>query len=486
MNPAGAATPESTAGAASPGSSTSSQPAAGQRVVFPEGFLWGVSTSAYQIEGAVADDGRGPSVWDTFARQPGTTCRGDTGDVACDSYHRLTEDLDLLSDLGVTGYRFSVSWPRVQPDGRGAVNQAGLDYYQRLVDGLRERNIEPLLTLYHWDLPQPLEDAGGWPRRDTAQRFAEFAAIMGAAVGDRVTRWITLNEPQVVANLGYRLGIHAPGHRDWPAAAATTHHLLLGHGLALEALRSELRSSARIGISLNLTAVRPATPDQAGPAARLEAETNRIFLEPVLSGRYPEGDARAELLPPADLIADGDLATIGAPIDFLGVNYYQAPTVGYRAASDNARHDEERVDGHPDLVRIVPAGTQRSAMGWPIDSSGLYDLLTLLHSRAPGLPLYITENGMAAEDYVDPDGQVNDQDRIAYLRDHLTVTAQAIADGVNVRGYCCWSLLDNFEWAAGYQKRFGLVFVDYGTQQRIKKASAAFYQQVAKENALPG
>jgi len=289
----------------------------------------------------------------------------------------------------------------------------------------------------------------------------------------------------VVANLGYRLGIHAPGRTDEGAAAAATHHLLLGHGLAVSALRAELPAGGEVGITLNMTVVRPVSHEAKAVAGMLEAEQNRVFLDPVIAGTYPAGDVRPSLLPAPELIADGDLATISAPIDFLGVNYYRPGTVGLRAEDDELRRGEDRIDGHPGAVNISLDGVRRSAMGWPIDATGLYDLLTLLHSRAPQLPLYITENGMAAEDYVDPEGSVDDDDRIAYLRDHLDAAARSIEAGVDLRGYFCWSFLDNFEWAAGYQKRFGLVFVDYGTQRRIPKASAAFYSRVIRANALP-
>ncbi len=452
---------------------------------FPSGFLWGVATSSYQVEGGASAGGRGLSVWDTFSHTPGKTRRGDTGDIACDAYHRLDSDLDLLTELGVGAYRFSVAWPRIQPDGTAAVSASGLDYYRRLVDGLRDRGIEPVLTIHHWDLPQPVEAAGGWPARETAQRFADYAAILGRALGDRVTRWITINEPQVVANLGYRLGIHAPGRRDPAAAAAATHHLLLGHGLAVAALRSELPASAQVGITLNMTFVRAAAAAAQGAAAKIEAESNRLFLDPVIAGRYPSDLARPVLLPSADAVHDGDLAAIAAPIDFLGVNYYRPTTVGLRGPEEELRRGEDRIAGHPGLVTVAADSLARSAMGWLIDPEGLHDLLVWLHGRAPGLPLYITENGMAAEDYIDPEGGVDDSDRISYLHGHLDAAARAIEEGVDLRGYFCWSFLDNFEWAEGFQKRFGLVYVDYATQRRTPKASAGFYTGVIRANALP-
>ena len=453
---------------------------------FPDDFLWGVATASYQIEGAALEDGRGPSIWDTFSHTPGKIRRGDTGDIACDAYHHLDEDLRLLSDMGVQAYRFSISWPRVQPDGSGGVNAGGLDYYRRLAAGLRDHGIEPVATLYHWDLPQALEDAGGWPSRDTAERLADYAAIVGAALGDEVGRWITLNEPYVVANHGYRTGIHAPGRADEAAASAATHHLLLGHGLAVSALRASVPPGVEVGCTLNLTVVRPTTEQAKAVAEEIEAETNRVFLDPVLSGTYPAGAVRAGLLPPPELIRDGDMAIISAPIDFLGINYYRPGTIGWRAEDDELRRGEDRVRGYPGAVSVTRDGIERSAMGWPIDATGLYDLLVQLQQRAPGLPLYVTENGMAAEDYVDPEGEVRDYERIAYLRDHIDAAGRAIAAGVDLRGYFCWSFLDNFEWAEGYQKRFGLVYVDYGTQRRIPKASAGYYAGVIRGNGLPG
>jgi beta-glucosidase len=463
-----------------------SSDATGHGARFPEGFVWGVATASYQIEGAVREDGRGPSIWDTFSHTPGKVRRGDTGDIACDSYHLFERDLDLLSELGVRAYRFSVAWPRVQPSGSGAINEAGLDYYRRLIAGLLDRDIEPVATLYHWDLPQPLEDAGGWPVRQTAERFADYAGIVARALGDGVTRWITVNEPWVAANHGYRSGIHAPGRRNDADAAAATHHLLLGHGLALAVLRAELPPATPVGITLDMTFVRATSERAKAAAEQVEASRNWTFLDPVATGSYPSGIVPAYLLPPDELVLDGDLETISAPIDFLGVNYYAPQTLGWRDPSDELRRGEERLDARlPGIVSVIADDAPRSAMGWPIDAEALYELLLVLHKRVPGLPMYITENGMAAEDYVDPEGTVDDDDRIAYLRDHLDAGARAIADGVELRGYFCWSLLDNFEWGEGYSKRFGIVFVDFATQRRTPKASAAFYSRVVRDNALP-
>ena len=450
---------------------------------FPPGFIWGASTSAYQIEGAVEEDGRGRSIWDTFSHTPGNVHGGDTGDIACDSYHRSEVDLELLSALGAGGYRFSIAWPRVQPTGSGRANQRGLDYYRSLIEGLRDRDIVPLATVYHWELPQELEDEGGWANRDTANRFAEYAELLAREFGDQVGMWITLNEPQVSASQGYRIGTHAPGQTDMGLAAAATHHLLLGHGLAMQAMRAVLPEGGQVGIALDLHPIRAAGEHAADAAAVADAEQNRIFLEPVLHGSYP-GLARAEMLPPPALIEPGDMQLISAPVDFLGVNYY-SPHYVRLGDWDDLRRDESPLAGHPGVVTYLPADLPHTVMGWIVEPDGLYDTLRALNREAPGLPLYITENGCAADDYVDPEGRINDFDRVEYLHGHFDAAWRAIRDGVNLAGYFVWSLLDNFEWARGYQRRFGLYFVDFGTQRRIPKASAGFYSVVASTNALP-
>ena len=450
---------------------------------FPPGFLWGASTSAYQIEGAVHEDGRGQSIWDTFSHTPGKVHGGDTGDIACDSYHRVDEDLGLLTELGAGGYRFSIAWPRVMPSGEGAVNPRGLDYYRRLVAGLRDRGIVPVATVYHWELPQALEDKGGWANRDTSERFAEYAALLADELGDQVGMWITLNEPLQTAHQGYRMGTHAPGKTDMALAAAATHHLLLGHGLAMEAMRAVLPAGAQIGISLDLHPVRAGNGDSVSAAEVADAEQNRIFLDPIVHGRYPTG-ARARMLPPAELIHDGDMELIGAPIDFLAVNYYSP----YYVRVDEAGHvgpDESEIDGRPGVILCKPAGIPRTSMGWLVEPDGLYDLLRTLDGELPRqCAIYVTENGCAADDYVNPQGSVDDAERMTYLRGHLDAAWRAIRDGVNLAGYFHWSLLDNFEWAWGYQKRFGLVFVDYATQRRIPKRSAELYREIASSNEL--
>jgi beta-glucosidase len=454
----------------------------GAPLAFPDGFLWGAATSAYQIEGAVSADGRGPSVWDTFSHTPGKVRGGDTGDVACDFYHRFEEDLDLMVGLGLGAFRFSVSWSRVQPSGRGAVNQPGLDFYRTLVDGLLTRGIEPAITLYHWDLPQALEDSGGWGSRDTAERFADYAEILAEAIGDTGGMWITLNEPQVVANQGYRSGVHAPGHCDDALAAATTHHLMLAHGLAMARLRGVL-PGARVGITLDIHPIRAGSPDAEEAAAVTDAEQNRIWIDPVLYGRYPD-KAREHLLPPPSLILDGDMALIGAPTDFLGVNYYSPHYVKLGDTTALAR-DEAEIAGRPGVIVFNPPTLPVTSMGWLVEPPGLYDTLVALAAETtPGLPLYVTENGCAAEDYVNPDGTIDDIERIEFLHGHLEAAWRAIRDGVPLAGYFYWSLHDNFEWAWGYQKRFGLLFVDYDTQRRRPKRSAAVYSQIVRTNAL--
>jgi beta-glucosidase len=455
-------------------------------VRFPEGFAWGASTAAYQVEGAANADGRGPSVWDTFSHAPGNVRGGDTGDVACDTYHRYREDVALMASLGLNAYRFSISWPRVQPGGRGAANSKGLDYYRALLDELGEHGIAAAVTLYHWDLPQELQDEGGWAVRETAERFAEYAAICAQALGDRVARWITLNEPQVVSTHGYRYGNHAPGLRDPDAASAATHHLLLGHGLATSVLRD--LGAAEVGITLDLHPIRVLGDSLPGDLenGRLvtDAIVNGIYLEPVLHGRYP-AHAPAALLPPAGLVADGDLEAIGQPLDFLGVNYYSPIFLRSGDAADLRRNEEPPRCGLPGVVEYRPAELERTTMGWLVDASGLYDLLMDVSKQASGLPLYVTENGRAAEDYVNPEGAVNDVERVRYLHSHLEAAARAIQDGASLAGYFVWSLLDNFEWGWGYQKRFGIVFVDFGTQRRIPKSSAGFYSGVVRANAVP-
>ncbi len=445
---------------------------------FPPGFVWGAATASYQVEGAVDEDGKGPSIWDTFCATPGAIAGGDTGEVACDQYHRYPEDVALMADLGLAAYRFSVSWPRIQPDGSGAPNQKGLDHYSRVVDELLDRGLTPYVTLYHWDLPQVLQDRGGWPVRDTAYRFAEYAAIVQQALGDRVRHWITLNEPKVSSHAGYGSGIHAPGINDLAQRKRATHHLLLAHGLGLAALRAGAGArEASIGITLDLSPVHPLTDSPADRAAaeRVDGDAHGLFLEPVLNGRYPTGAVEVLGGPAAfDFVHDGDLALASAPIDFLGINYYRRMLV---------RHAPGQ--GVLEAETVLPEGVPVTAVGWPVEPDGLRELLVGLHTDHPHLPpVYVTENGAAYDDVVGPDGTVDDPLRVEYLHDHLAALHDAVTAGVRVDGYFVWTLLDNFEWAEGYAKRFGVVHVDYADQRRTPKASARFLERVARANAL--
>ncbi|OEJ26771.1 beta-glucosidase [Streptomyces agglomeratus] len=469
---------------------------------FPPGFLWGSATAAYQIEGAVREDGRTPSIWDTFSRTPGKVLGGDTGDVAVDHYHRMRDDVRMMADLGLSAYRFSVSWPRVQPGGSGPASGRGLDFYRALTDELLAAGITPSLTLYHWDLPQELETPraggsaaeGGWPQRDTANRFAEYAGLVAEALGDRVDLWTTLNEPWCSAFLGYGSGVHAPGRTDPVAALRAAHHLNLAHGLGVQALRAALPGRARIGVSLNPSAVRPLTrsADDLDAQRRIDALANRIFTGPMLSGAYPS-DLMADTAHLTDwsFVREGDAATAGAPLDFLGINYY-APTVvsGSPPGGDADRHDDHGASDHspwPGAQSVTfhrPPG-ELTAMDWSVDPTGLYDLLTRYAREAPGLELMVTENGAAYDDKPGPDGAVHDPDRIRYLHGHLAAVRRAMLDGADVRGYFLWSLLDNFEWAYGYSKRFGAVYVDYETLERTPKSSARWYGRVARTGVLP-
>ncbi len=457
------------------------------RLVFPEGFLWGVATASYQVEGAAYDDGKGPSIWDTFSHDAGSVHHGDNGDIACDHYHRIDSDIELMEELGMPAYRFSITWPRVQPDG-GGVNEVGLDHYRRLVDGLRARGIEPVATLYHWDLPQALQDRGGWANRDTARRFEDYAGVVAAALGDRVALWITLNEPWVSAFVGHAKGEHAPGMRDLRASVLAAHHLLLGHGLAARAIAETVGSSAQVGITLNLSPVAPASPspEDAAAARRVDEHLNRWFLDPVLRGSYP-GDLLEEYvrLIGGDFLQAGDLDLIRANIDFLGVNYYTrrrvaAPAGPLKPASGFSYSAWLGVDECP------RTDVSRTAKGWTIEPAGLTALLLRLREDYGDIALYITENGAAFHDYPDPTGAVRDPERIEYLRDHFAAAHAAIVKGVNLRGYFVWSLMDNFEWADGYSQRFGVVYVDYRTKTRIPKQSAYWYRDVIAANAVDG
>jgi beta-glucosidase len=464
---------------------------------FPDGFLWGAATAAYQVEGAVAEDGRTPSIWDTYSHTPGRVQGGDTGDVAVDHYHRFREDVALMAELGLTAYRFSVAWSRITPqvtaEVLGPVNEAGLAFYSELVDELLAAGITPTLTLYHWDLPQALEDAGGWTNRATADRFAEYATVVATALADRVTRFTTLNEPFCSAYLGYASGAHAPGRTEDAAALAAVHHLNLAHGRAVSAIRA-VSPRAHLSVTLNLAWVLPETDSalDADAARRVDGLQNRVFLDPILHGRYP-ADVLADTAAVSDwsFVLPGDLEAISAPIDALGVNYY-TPTHVRHWTRERPR---ESADGHgdtgarpwvagDDIEFPVQHGAGHTAMGWTIDARGLTVLLLRVAAERPGLELMVTENGAAFPDEIGPDGRVADHDRIDYLRDHLAAVHDAISAGAPVTAYYAWSLLDNFEWSYGYSKRFGLVAVDYATQQRTPKDSAHFYSSVLRANAV--
>ncbi|GAA5106180.1 GH1 family beta-glucosidase [Alloalcanivorax gelatiniphagus] len=469
-----------------------------EEVRFPADFVWGMATASYQIEGAVAEDGRTPSIWDTFSRIPGAVLGGDTGEVACDHYHRMPTDVDLLADLGATSYRFSVSWPRVRPDA-GPANTAGLAFYDRLVDKLLARGVAPWLTLYHWDLPQALEDAGGWTNRDTAHRFVDYSLSVHDVLGDRVPTWTTLNEPFCSSLLGYAAGHHAPGRQEGVAGLVAAHHLLLGHGLVTQELRA--RGADRLGLSLNLTVPDPSDPDDpvdVDAARRIDSLHNRLFLDPVFHGRYPadllEDTAHLDWQgrPWQDVVHEGDLAAISTPIDVLGVNYYHGNEVSGHLRTDVVGLGSDQ----PDRVALSPfvgsehvtfpsRGLPVTDMGWEIQPEGLHRLLVRLHEDYPRLPIYLTETGAAFADRPDADGEVHDPDRIAFLDSYLSAVHRALQEGVDVRGFFQWSFMDNFEWAYGYAKRFGLVYVDYETQERTPKASAHWYAQLARTGTLP-
>lgn len=434
---------------------------------FPPGFVWGTATAAYQIEGAAAADGRTPSIWDTFSHTPGKVANGDTGDVACDSYNRWPEDFALLRKLGVDSYRFSTAWPRIVPDASGQVNAVGLAYYDHMVDDLLGAGIRPLVTLYHWDLPQYLQDAGGWPHRDTAYRFAEYAAIVARKLGDRVTDWVTVNEPLCVAWIGHLDGNMAPGFTDITVAVPASYHVLLGHGLAMAAVRAEAVAPPSVGIVLNLSPVSPASdqPEDVAAARVMDGHTNRWWLDPLFGRGFPAD--MVEQYGVALPIQDGDLDVIAAPTDFLGVNYY----FRFVAAADPS----EPVLG---VKQVLHAESAKTAMGWEIDASGLEEILVRVAEDYAPQAIHVTENGCAFEDVPTIDGAIEDVDRTDYLETHLAACGRAMERGVPLRGYYAWSLLDNFEWAYGYDKRFGLVRVDYQTQQRTMKASGYRYAEI--------
>lgn len=447
-------------------------------LAFPTGFVWGAATSSYQIEGAWQADGKGESIWDRFSHTPGKVIDGSNGDVACDHYNRWAADVQLMSDLSLQAYRFSIAWPRILPTGRGTVNQAGLDFYSRLVDGLLAAGITPFVTLYHWDMPQALQDQGGWPVRATAEAFVEYADVVARALGDRVQHWITHNEPWCVGLLSHQIGEHAPGWKNWPSALAASHHAILSHGWAVPVIRAN-SPGAQVGITLNFSAVEPASSSAADfNAARWgDGYGNRWFVDPVYGRGYPadmvaDYIAGGQLPRGLDFVQPGDMDAIAAMTDFLGVNYYTRSIARDEQATDNLPPTRIAADNHTE-------------MGWEVYPNGLYRLLVRLAFDYDIPKLYVTENGCSYSDGPDASGHIADQRRIDYLHGHLDACRRAIAAGAPLAGYFQWSLMDNFEWAKGYTQRFGMVWVDYATQQRIPKASAHWYRDVIRANALP-
>lgn len=463
---------------------------------FPESFVWGAATASYQIEGAVRQDGRGPSIWDTFSATPGKTYGGHTGEVAADHYNRMPQDVAMMKELGLDAYRFSLAWPRIQPLGSGKFNPAGLDFYDRLVDELLAAGIDPVVTMYHWDLPQPLEDAGGWPARDTALRFGDYAHKVVETYRDRVKIWTTLNEPWCSAFLGYGSGVHAPGRTNGADALAAAHHLNLAHGLGAQAVRDVLGDGTTLSLTLNQHVVRPDDPDSEADrdaVRQIDALANRIFLSPVLEGRYPD-DLLQDTAGVSDwaFVRDGDLATIHSGLDMLGVNFYSTQRVRkYPGHGPRVMNDGHGASAHSpwpgaDDVEFLEQPGPYTAMGWNIDPAGFTELLVGLHERYPDLPIMITENGAAFPDEDIREGQrVRDTDRVSYLFRHLDAVGDAMDAGVPVGGYFVWSLMDNFEWGYGFSKRFGIVRIDYETLERHWKDSAFWYRELVRTHTLP-
>lgn len=444
-------------------------------ISFPKGFLWGTSTSSYQIEGAWNEDGKGESIWDRFSHTPGKVLNNDHGDIACDHYHLWEEDLKLIRDLGANTYRFSLSWPRILPDGTGKVNQKGIDFYTRLVDRLLEYNIQPNVTLYHWDLPQALQDRGGWLNRDSVQWFSDYAELMFKHLGDRVPLWCTFNEPWVAAFLGYADGVMAPGYQDFSKGMQAAHHLLVAHASAVQKFKT-LSLPGRIGIVLNVAHHAPMTDSEADRLAceRMDDYLNHIFMIPLFHGEYPQafmdwiGDS-------APKVEAGDLALIHNSADWLGINYYASNKMAY--------------ENHGGILKCSRTGYQepmfgQTAMRWSIYPAGLTKYLLDVKQKYGDMDIYITENGTAAFDQANADGYVNDRDRVMYIRAHLQALKDAMDQGVDVKGYYIWSFMDNFEWSWGYQPRFGIVRVDYGTQKRTPKHSYHWYTEVIRQNGF--
>lgn len=441
--------------------------------VFPKSFIWGAATASYQIEGGAYDEGRGESIWDRFARQPGKVYKQQNGEVACDHFHRYPEDVQLMADLGIQSYRFSFAWPRLFPE-EGKFNLDGLEFYKRLLDELEAKGITPVATIYHWDLPTWIQDKGGWTNRETVDHFVQYAKVLLEAFGGRIKSWITHNEPWCAAFLGYGFGVHAPGHTDWNEALIASHHLLLSHGKTVEFYRS-MGVDGEIGITLNLTPALPATNklEDVAAAERSDGFSNRWFIDPVFKGRYPEDMAALfeKRFGSFYFIKDGDLETIATPIDFLGVNYYSHNIV--------EANDDDDVLGS----KVIGETENVTEMGWGIHPDSLYRLLTRIKRDYTDLPLYITENGAAFPDQL-VDGKIDDTDRINYLHDHFAAVHRFIEEGGNLQGFYVWSLLDNYEWAFGYSKRFGIIYVDYETLERIPKESYKWYQKVIETNQI--
>ncbi|WP_339350464.1 glycoside hydrolase family 1 protein [Bifidobacterium indicum] len=474
------------------------------RFELPADFTWGTATASFQVEGAAREDGREDSIWDTFCREPGRILDGSNGDQACDEYHRYPEDISLMKEMGVGAYRLSVAWPRIFPSAQGRLNQAGLDHYRRVLDMLRDQGIKPVVTLYHWDLPQYLQDAGGWPNRDTAKRYAEYAGVLARAFGDSVDTWTTLNEPWCTAYLGYGNGAHAPGIRDYDRALATVHHLNLAHGLGAQAIRAELGDKAWVSVTLNLQVNRAESGSEEDLAAKTRADlfANEVWLGPMLAGTYDQRIREAaQGITDWRFVREGDLETIHQPLDVLGINYYSTNHVQARRIGEGSTQagvgpqgslPDQEANAMPaqESVETLPPRGELTAMGWNQEPRGLTDLLLEVSHRFPDLDLMVTENGSAWEDEVSPDPSqpggkiVHDPKRVTYLEQHVRAVAKAIQDGARVTGYFAWSLLDNFEWALGYTKRFGLIRVDYPTQERIWKDSGRRYARIVKDNAI--
>lgn len=433
---------------------------------FPQDFLWGAATAAYQIEGAWNEDGRGESIWDRFSHTPGKITNGDTGDIACDHYHRWEEDIALMRRLGLKAYRFSTSWSRVLPGGRGLINPKGLDFYDRLVDRLCAANIEPLLTLYHWDLPQTLQDEGGWENRSTAHAFADYATLMVKRLGDRVKYWTTFNEPSVITYIGYITGEHAPGFQDWRVAYQVAHHLMVAHGLGTQAIRAA-NADVNVGIVLNLWPAEPASDSAEDVAAanKYWEKQETLFLDPIFKGHYPSA-VHDMVGPNMPKIQDGDMALIAQQLDFVGINYYSRHVISSKGE-----------------LKVIK-GSEYTEMGWEVCAPALRRMLVKINSEYNLPPIFITENGASFKEEVSADGKIHDQRRLEYLKNHFVQTRLAMLDGVDVRGYMVWSLMDNFEWGLGFSKRFGLIYVDYTTQQRILKDSGEWYAEVIRKNEV--